>query len=267
MTQTLPEVINQDCLIGLQKIDSGTIDVIVTSPPYNIGKKYKSYRDNRNDYEEWMQKVAQELRRVLHDDGSFFFNIGFTSKDPTLPFRLVQNFCKLFALQNQIIWVKSIAINDITYGHYKPLHSNCYLNQNFEYIFHFTKAGRTKINRLAIGVPYADKSNIKRFAHNQDRHCAGNVWFIPYETVQSNEQRYHHPAAFPVELPLRCIKLHGVRKGLVVLDPFAGIGTTLVAAKQLGVNAIGIEIDPHYAQICKERVASWSPETKSPSPK
>ena len=105
-----------------------------------------------------------------------------------------------------------------------------------------------------MGVPFKDKSNIARWGHKRDRRCAGNVWFIPYDTVRSKAQKYDHPAGFPVELPNRCIKLHGV-KNATVLDPFAGTGTTLVAAEALRCTGIGIELDRHYAEKAIEGCA------------
>jgi site-specific DNA-methyltransferase (adenine-specific) len=110
------------------------------------------------------------------------------------------------------------------------------------------------IDRLAIGVPFADKSNINRRQHPRDRRCGTNVWFIPYETVQSRAEKFDHPAGFPLELPLRCINLHGLRAGLFVVDPFLGAGTTLVAAQALGCPSIGIEIDRKYVEVAIKRL-------------
>jgi site-specific DNA-methyltransferase (adenine-specific) len=80
------------------------------------------------------------------------------------------------------------------------------------------------------------------------------VWFIPYDTVQSNVEKFGHPAGFPLELPARCIKLYGLRPDLMVLDPFLGAGTTLVAAQALGCRSIGIEIDRKYVEIATQRL-------------
>ena len=80
------------------------------------------------------------------------------------------------------------------------------------------------------------------------------MWFIPYDTVQSKGEKFNHPAGFPVELPTRCIKLHGLRPDLMVLDPFLGAGTTLVAAQALGCRSIGIEIDRKYVEIAIQRL-------------
>ena len=161
----------------------------------------------------------------------------------------------LFTLQNSIVWVKSVSIEERSFGHYKPVNSRRYLNRTHETVFHFTRHGTNALDRLAVGVPFQDKSNIARRGHAQDRRCAGNVWFIPYETIRSKAQRRHHPAPFPAGLPERCIRLHG-RAGATVLDPFLGIGSTLVAAQKLGCTGIGIELDPDYAEAAAERLRS-----------
>ena len=112
-----------------------------------------------------------------------------------------------------------------------------------------------KLDRLAIGVPFKDKSNIARRGHARDLRCRGNTWFIPYDTVQSRAEKFHHPGTFPVDLPRWCIRLHG-RPGAVVLDPFMGTGTTLVASVLEGADAIGIEVDPAYVAIAEARLAA-----------
>jgi site-specific DNA-methyltransferase (adenine-specific) len=159
----------------------------------------------------------------------------------------------VFFLQNSVMWIKSISINDDTVGHYKPINSHRFLNRSHEHVFHFTKAGNVLLDRLAIGVPFKDKSNIARWGHAEDRHCAGDAWFIPYKTIKSKSQKFHHPSPFPPELPERCIRLHGKPKARV-LDPFLGIGSTLVAAERMACRGIGIEIDPVYAEAAIRRL-------------
>lgn len=249
------QVILGDCLQELQSMHTSSVDVIVTSPPYNIGVAYKTYDDRRprEDYLKWLSKIGSELFRVLKDEGSFFLNVGSTNADPWVALDVAKSFGSNFVLQNQITWVKSVSIGDDTVGHFKPITSRRYLNNNHESIFHFTKFGRTELDRLAIGVPFKDKSNIARWGHKRDKRCAGNVWFIPYKTVRSKAQKFDHPAGFPVELPYRCLRLHGVARA-VVLDPFLGAGTTLVAAAQLGARGIGIEIDRQYAEAAVSRL-------------
>lgn len=251
-------IIKGDCLKVLKKIPAKSIDVIVTSPPYNIGIKYNTYYDNKDlvKYLKWLTKIARQLRRVLKTKGSLFLNIGSTSVNPWITTDVSNIFRRYFILQNNIIWVKSISINKETKGHFKPINSKRFLNNNQEAIFHFTKTGNVLINRLAIGVPYTYKSNIKRFNQKQDKRCIGNVWFIPYKTINSKTQKFNHPATFPINLVRRCLRLHGNLKG-TVLDPFLGTGTTLIAAKSLGMKGIGIEIDSTYVKIAVKRLKGF----------
>jgi site-specific DNA-methyltransferase (adenine-specific) len=259
-------IIVGDCAEALALMPERSVDVIVTSPPYNIGLKYRSYDDagDRNEYLSWLRDIALLLKRVLKDDGSFFLNIAGTSSDPWIAPDAASAMRDLFRLQNSIIWVKSISIGDESFGHFKPVNSQRYLNHLHEHVFHFTKEGDTPLDRLAIGVPFKDKSNIARWGHSEDRRCGGDVWFIPYRTIRSKAQRDHHPSPFPVELAERCIKLHGMhaqpdegaaegeKSSPVVLDPFLGVGSTLLAAQRLGCPGIGIEIDASYAEA-----AAW----------
>ena len=263
----LNEIYTMDCLEGMKCIKDNSIDIIVTSPPYNIGKKYNGYDDNkdRSVYLNWMREVAVESKRVLKDNGSFFLNVGGKSTDPWIAPEVAFEFKKYYTLQNMIHWIKSISIpkedmgnyehtkRDISVGHYQPVNSLKYLSSCHEYIFHFTKSGGVEIDKLAIGVSYQDKSNIERWkSADRDLRERGNVWFIPYKTIQESRP---HPTVFPEKLPELCIKLHGYNENTVVLDPFIGIGTTALACIKLGVNYIGFDIDPSYIEIAKEKIA------------
>ncbi|RPJ53572.1 MAG: site-specific DNA-methyltransferase [Methanobacteriota archaeon] len=255
-----------DCRDGLRRLSPGSVDIIVTSPPYNIGKEYHAYDDRRprEEYLAWMGDVARTARDVLGESGSFFLNVGGKPKDPWIPFDVLQQFRGHFALQNVIHWVKSIAIprsdvgrssaisDDLAAGHYQPVNSRRYLAQCHEYIFHLTRSGDVPLDKLATGVRYQDKSNIGRWkAAETDLRERGNTWFIPYETVQRSRP---HPTTFPVRLPEMCIRLHGYEAGSLVLDPFMGTGTTAAACIRLGVDYIGFEIDPEYLAIAEETI-------------
>lgn len=247
-----------DCLEIMRHLSAGSVEIIVTSPPYNNGTAYRSYSDllTPEAHLTWMERVAVECDRVLAPGGSLFLNVASSAQNPLRKIDILNQFSRYFVLQNEIVWIKSLAIGGITRGHFRPISSRRYLNQTHEVVFHLTKSGSVPIDRLSIGVPYADKSNVSRWrgAGGRDLRCAGNSWFIAYETRPRGGDRVQHPAAFPVELASRCIKLHGCA-GLV-LDPFCGTGSTLVAAKQLGMSAVGIEIDPEYARITRERFAA-----------
>jgi site-specific DNA-methyltransferase (adenine-specific) len=250
-----PQVVCTDCIEGLKRLPEKSVAAIVTSPPYNIGVKYSKHKDSRPDYLEWMEKVFVECKRVLADNGHFFLQMGGIAKDPLIPQRVLQRALNAgFELQNEIVWVKSITVGNESYGPFKPLNSKRFVNRTHESIFHLTKTGEVLLDRLAVGVPFKDKSNIGRFGHEEDLRCRGSVWFIPYETVRSRKERYNHPATFPVELPRRCIKLSGIPIGSLVVDPFVGTGTTLVACQELGMRGLGFDIDEKYVSSAKARL-------------
>jgi site-specific DNA-methyltransferase (adenine-specific) len=253
-----------DCLEGMGRLPDASIDFVVTSPPYNLGIAYGRYSDrqDRQGYLDWCHEWATQVRRLLKPAGSFFLNLGASPSNPLLPHELVLRLRDLFVLQNTIHWIKAITIeNDdgefVSRGHFKPINSPRYLNDCHEYIFHLTPDGRTPVDRLALGVPYADKSNVARWSHTggSDRRCRGNTWFIPYETIIRREKDRPHPATFPVELAENCIRLQGLRENLMMLDPFLGIGNSAVAAKRCAVTTfIGFEIDEGYLAEAKRRI-------------
>jgi site-specific DNA-methyltransferase (adenine-specific) len=244
------------------------IDVIVTSPPYNLGKDYSNYKDNKekDDYIYWLRSVAEASNKILKEDGSFFLNMGGRPSDPWLAFDVAREFKKYYSLQNVIHWIKHISIpkdasthknglnEDISFGHFKPINTNTYLNQCHEYIFHFTNTSKIQLDKLAIGVPYQHKSNTTRWKEKKDLRDRGNVWFIRYENKQGGFEPILHPTLFPEKLPYLCIKLHGVKEGMLVYDPFMGIGTTALACMRLGVDFIGTEIDKKYIMIANDRI-------------
>ena len=270
----------RDCVEGLDDpavVQPRSIDVVVTSPPYNLGVRYSRYDDtiSRKDYLSWLDSVAARIAHVLSDQGSLFLNIGSKPVDPTVPFDVLEVMQRHFQLQNTIHWIKSIAIdrasigemngigNDIVVGHYKPINSKRFLNDCHEYVFHLTKTRDVPLDRLAVGVPYQDKSNVSRWrGAGDDLHCRGNVWFIPYKTISSRDRHRPHPATFPPLLPEMCMRLHGVERISQVMDPFLGIGNTALACCEMGVNFLGFEIDPEYygqaAHALKGRCAGQS---------
>ncbi len=264
---------NCDCIQGMANLVApGSVDVVVTSPPYNLGIEYRSYNDriSRNEYLAWTIEWASCVARVLAPTGSFFLNVGSKPKDPWVPFEVASALRGIFELQNTIHWIKSIAISradvgdypglegDIAVGHYKPINSGRFLNDCHEYIFHFTLTGNVPLDRKAIGVPYQDKTNIARWASTRsnlsDLRCRGNTWFIPYQTIQRATDERPHPATFPPRLPEMCIRLHGLDRCGLVMDPFSGLGNTGVACALLGVPFVGFEIDPVYFAESVKRI-------------
>jgi site-specific DNA-methyltransferase (adenine-specific) len=258
------EFCHQDCVAGMQALPANSIDLVVTSPPYNLGIRYSKFSDHvdRAAYLYWCKTWTAEVARLLKADGSFFLNVGASPANPMFPHELVLELRDLFVLQNTIHWIKSISIEEkngeiVSRGHFKPINSHRFLNDCHEYLFHLTPEGKTPLDRLALGVPYQDKTNIARWSHTRgrDRRCRGNTWFIPYETIQRRKKERPHPATFPVQLAEWCIKLHGVSRVHTMLDPFLGIGNSAVAAQKCGVKEfIGFEIDEEYLTEAKRRI-------------
>jgi site-specific DNA-methyltransferase (adenine-specific) len=260
-----------DCLHVFRELESQSVDVIVTSPPYNLGIRYNKYEDSlsQTDYLEWTGAWVAAAARVLKPQGSLFLNVGTRPSDPWTALDVAQAARAHLRLQNIIHWVKSIAIDqestgaaagltrDLAVGHYKPINSDRFLNDCHEFVFHFTPEGGTRLDRLALGVPYQDQSNITRWRAAADGvRCRGNTWFIPYETIQRRDRDRPHPATFPSRLPEQCIRLHGLSGIDTVMDPFTGLGSTAVACARLGVNFVGAEIDETYLDEAVERTAA-----------
>jgi site-specific DNA-methyltransferase (adenine-specific) len=264
-----------DAVQILTALDAGSVDAIVTSPPYNLGIRYRSYDDGRPraEYLRWTEEWIQAAKQALAADGSLFLNVGAKPKDPWTALDVAQAVRPHLELQNIIHWVKSIAIEkslagtrspltgDLAIGHYKPINSGRFLNDCHEFVFHFSPDGATPLERTAIGVKYQDQSNVTRWQRaGSGLRCRGNTWFLPYDTIQSRDKERPHPATFPWRLPAYCLKLHGVKRIGLAVDPFLGLGSSAVACAKLGIDFAGIELDEDYL---KEAVARTRQQLKT----
>lgn len=211
------------------------VDLVITSPPYKDKDGYT------NDL---IYGTFSKTFDIMKNGSLLFLNFGHLANFKDRPFNVVRILKEIgYELNDTFIWVKN---------HYKPIQGKKRVNNLFEYVFLFYKGKMPNLDRLSIGVPYKDKGNIGRYA-DKDLKCGGNVWYINYETIVSSEQKLHNDR-FPVELPERCIKLSGIKKGSLVLDPFSGSGTTGVACKNLGMNYIGFEINKKHYQTSLKRL-------------
>lgn len=232
----LNKIYNQNSKDLLQKIPDNEIDLICTSPPY---------KQKDGWYYGVIKDIYYELYRILKPNSLFFLNFGHLKEDKFRPFRNCMMAMDVgFKLADTIIWEKN---------HFTPLKGKKNLNNLTEFIFMLYKNEIPDLNRLSIGIPYKDKSNAKRFNNGLDLRCRGNIWKIPYETIQKKSQKLHKDR-FPLGLPLNCIKLANLSKNSIIIDPFCGSATVCVAAKQLGHNYIGIDYDLKYYKIAEERL-------------
>lgn len=227
----------EDCIAGMKRLTSNSVQVIVTSPPYNVSKPYRTYNDNLayDQYKQFLSKVFKECFRALNTKGVMFVNISncrdnqFKAYDAAYLAREAG-----FKLIDTILWSKP-----------NPRYYNTdrMLTNAYEFLFMFAKSKHYAFDKYAIGVPCIHSDKLK---------CRTNVWQIPKITF-NQFTTFGHCAMFPVELPELCIKLCS-KEGDVVLDPFMGAGTTAIAAKILDRNYIGFEICKEYIDIAKERL-------------
>lgn len=155
---------SKDCLEGLKSLSDSSVDICVTSPPYNLSIQYSTYQDSkpREEYLSWLFAVFEQVKRVLKPEGHFWLNMGYSNLDPWIGMDVANQARKIMTLQNNFTWIKSIAIDGEQIGHYKPINSNRFANPTWEHLFHFTKQGNVACSKTSIGVPYKDKANLDK---------------------------------------------------------------------------------------------------------
>jgi site-specific DNA-methyltransferase (adenine-specific) len=252
----------EDLLDRAPGIPDCSVDMIFTSPPYKRRDGYSH---------DLMEALGEVVGRVLRPGGRAFMNFAQLREGFARPYEardIVETESGLEAGQT-ICWVKSLVVDGLQRGHYTPITMKSpTLNYGWEPIFTYYKPPELALSRLSLGVPFADKSNMKRGTRGKhgDLHCAGDVWFLPYRTTGKTKKKatagMGNAYSFPVELPLRAIKLSNLARGCVIFDPFMGSGTTAVAARQLGMHAWGIEQDPGKVPVIQQRWKEVGHESK-----
>ncbi|MEW6622473.1 MAG: site-specific DNA-methyltransferase [Bacillota bacterium] len=241
----------QDCLDLLSEIPEEFVKLVVTSPPYNIGKQYEN-RQDLDDYLNQQEKVIRECVRVLHNQGSICWQVGnFVDNGEIVPLDIV--LYPIFAslglrLRNRIVW---------SFEH--GLHASKRFSGRYEVILWFTKSNDYTFNLDPVRIPqkYPSKKYFKgpnkgKLSCNPLGKNPGDIWQIP--NVKANHvEKTIHPCQFPVELIERLV-LSMTNEGDWILDPYIGVGTTAIAALMHKRKAIGAEVVPEYVEIAKERI-------------
>lgn len=273
-TNDLIDTIQQnDCRHVLPKLPDASVDLIVTSPPY-ANSRQKTYGGVHPDkYVEWFVPIAAELKRVLKDEGSFVLNI---KENVVKGERHTYVLELILALKKQgWLWTEEYL------WHKKNCAPGKWPNRfrdSWERCLHFTKQKKFKMNQEAVMVPTGDwaKSRLKKLSENDSRRFNSQVgsgfgknianWVGREKAYPSNVLHLatecgnkSHSAAFPKELPGWFIKLFTNEDDLV-LDPFAGSGTTCVAALELKRHFVGIELKKEYCQLARVNVAEAAAE-------
>ena len=240
-----------DCLDLIRQIPDNFVKLIVTSPPYNIGKKYENRLDF-NDYLFQQRQVIEGCVRVLEESGSICWQVGnFVNNGEIIPLDVVLYpiFTSLgLHLRNRIVW---------QFGH--GLHASKRFSGRYEVILWFTKTDEYTFNLDDIRVPqkYPQKKHFKgpkkgELSGNPLGKNPSDIWNIP--NVKANHiEKTVHPCQFPVELIERLV-LAMTNEGDWILDPFNGVGTTAIAALMHKRKAMGAEIVPEYVSIAKDRI-------------
>jgi len=235
-----------------RKIDNlpdSCIHLMVTSPPYNVGKEYDEDL-NLNKYFNMLKDVFSETYRVLVNGGRVCINIANVGRKPYIPYHkfVIDIMLEVgFLMRGEIIWNKNAGAGVSTAWGSWCSASNPTLRDIHEYILVFSKG---KFKRESKGK----KSTIN---NDEFLEYTKSIWSFQPESAT----RAGHPAPFPVELPSRCIKLYTF-DGDVVLDPFCGVGTTAIAAIQTGRHFICIDNNLDYVEKAKKRIIEYTAQTK-----
>lgn len=258
MTLELDKIYCMDCIKGMESLNRSSIHLIVTSPPYNIGKDYKIYEDKLDywEYVKWLKGIWERCYRVLVGGGILCINIG-----------------DIYISKTSRIWAKRTEIREILPSYAHMITSCMDMKFSFQEHFIWNKIGSSEDNKKIFGsYPYpvsvyatGGMEHILIFKKGKYRNIKGKRtndnkislkdWMTFTNPIRSfgGDRLESHCASFPEELPRRLIRMYSF-VGDTVLDPFIGIGTTAVACKRLRRHFIGFEINPEYIEVANKRL-------------
>ncbi|WP_456325437.1 DNA-methyltransferase [Desulfonauticus submarinus] len=234
----------------MDELPDNSIHLMVTSPPYNVGKEYdKDF--TLQEYRDFLKRVWQEVYRVLVPGGRACINIANLGRKPYIPLHIyiIEDMLEIgFLMRGEVIWNKASSASPSTaWGSWLSA-KNPTLRDVHEYILIFSKDTFSRAN------PHNRKSTITK---EEFLEFTKSVWTFP----AASAKKIGHPAPFPVELPYRCIQLYTF-EGDVILDPFMGSGQTAIAALKTKRFFIGYEIEKSYVQLAEKRIKEIEEEIK-----
>lgn len=242
------EIINFDCLDWLNENNPEGIHLTFFDPPFRQGKEYRYFNDNlpENDYWNWLQAILTSIYRATEPGGAIYFMQREKNAEKVLEILREAK----WHFQNLIIWRKKTS----------AVPSKIRFGKQYQIIVFATKGKRPRVfNRLRIDPPLEPGYRNER----EDGIYITDVWddireltsgyYAGDEAIRDENGKREHTQQSPVALLLRII-LSSSRVGDLILDPFAGSGTTLIVSQQLNRNYLGIEIDPHFAEMIKNRL-------------
>ncbi len=235
----------------MDELPDSSVHLVVTSPPYNVGKEYDQ-DFTLQEYLEFLKKVWKEVYRVLVPGGRVCINIANLGRKPYIPLHafIINDMLDIgFLMRGEIIWNKASSASPSTAWGSWCSAANPTLRDVHEYILVFSKG---TFKRKSLGK----KSTISK---EEFLEFTKSVWTFP--AVSAKE--IGHPAPFPVELPYRCIQLY-TYEGDVVLDPFMGSGQTALAAVKTGRFYVGYDIEEKYVRLAEKRIRDFLTRYKSP---
>lgn len=250
-----PESLNkilQKSAESMDELPDSSIHLMVTSPPYNVGKEYDEDL-TLESYRNFLKRVWQEVHRVLVPGGRACVNVANLGRKPYIPLHafIVEDMIELgFLMRGEVIWDKASSASPSTaWGSWQSA-ANPTLRDVHEYILIFSKD--------TFGRKNPDKRE-NTISKEEFLELTKSVWRFPAERAK----KIGHPAPFPVELPYRTIQLYTF-EGEVVLDPFMGSGQTGIAAIEANRRYVGYEIDREYVRLAEKRIKEFRLESRSP---
>ena len=255
-----------DALAALKQLSENTIDLTVTSPPYNIGKEYETILPLK-DYLDWTEEWINEVHRVTDSDGAFWLNLGYLSVPDTgkaipLPY-LIWDRVPFYLIQ-EIVWNYGAGVAN----------KNSFSPRNEKFLWYVKNPKKYTFNLDEIRDPNVKYPNQKKKGKLRVNPLGKNptdVWQFPKVTTgeglvgrRASRERTCHPAQFPEDVIERIIRACS-NPGDVLLDPFIGSGTTAKVASKLGRAVIGFELNPEYVDIAKCRLGKNSSSIESNS--